>query len=686
MVDLVCGDGLESLKEVKDGIMIELRFQLSLKTILLQGLFQKLNWLFPDLCFRSFLSGCFQGTMLILDNSNCGETYNSKYKDACELLKMFDLAYKFETESDEHTRISIIVNAIKNRLDRDPVKNVVENQEGDAVKKVVENQEGDAVHCPKRVNVAKPVTITKSSIVPGTSEVNDEGFVEVKNRKKTGKNVNNTQVFGGIRLPKPTSNIQWQKKQGNGFIKAPKATTYGTAATPQAGGEKSTPTSNAFDVLTLVKFDNKGALNQSRDLGTAHNGLDSQIPKSSNKEAKNESSKGGNEEVQSKGHGSLWEKFKASKEAFSSKSNSTSSDPISSNADYDFGNQLKDDFSDGYEAQNVWAVKIKNIDGKVVGRKAVRGIQSVASNGGALDASWKDDYSTSRLKKNSNSVTFHNLDTNIPTANEKHCDDEQSQVHDQSKDSKIKGKKDGNAWNTPFIKSMSLVSEPDGGLAQKKMIKIMELHNEEVVEGTAVAIPLIAVEKGRNTYARALIEVSEVKALLDLLVMAMTLPNGKGHTLETIKIEYEWKPPRCESCKNFDHIDTYCPKRVEVIPVANKPSTKPSTSGDNDDGFVVVQNQKKKKGLMVHEFLVSSEPIGSGSSKANDDKVLEEDSLWSRFQILKKASKSQDHKDASNDESEVEEYPRYDSTGLSSIGGSFSLEDDDLACYDGYEA
>ncbi|GKD01272.1 ulp1 protease family, C-terminal catalytic domain-containing protein, partial [Tanacetum coccineum] len=172
-----------------------------------------------------------KGLMIILDNSDCGETYTSKYKDACELLKkffsrylsennhplnekvakvkaripklkwsttknhvdcgvflmihmesyigepaarwnvglcteshmqdsllrrmrykiaakillhelnihsqkMFDLAYKFETENDKHSRISIIVNAIKNRAERDPDKNVVENEEGDAVKNI----------------------------------------------------------------------------------------------------------------------------------------------------------------------------------------------------------------------------------------------------------------------------------------------------------------------------------------------------------------------------------------------------------------------------------------------------------------------------------------------------------------------------------------------------------------------
>ncbi|GKE33889.1 ulp1 protease family, C-terminal catalytic domain-containing protein [Tanacetum coccineum] len=122
--------------------------------------------------------------MIILDNSDCGETYNSKYKAVCGPLKkffarhlkkynhpkhnsvsklkhripklkwsttknnsdcgvftmmhlehyfgkpagqwdfekMFDLAFKFKTENDEQKRISIVVNAIKNRNERDPSK------------------------------------------------------------------------------------------------------------------------------------------------------------------------------------------------------------------------------------------------------------------------------------------------------------------------------------------------------------------------------------------------------------------------------------------------------------------------------------------------------------------------------------------------------------------------------------
>ncbi|GJR90249.1 hypothetical protein Tco_0214260 [Tanacetum coccineum] len=79
-----------------------------------------------------------------------------------------------------------------------------------------------------------------------------------------------------------------------------------------------------------------------------------------------------------------------------------------------------------------------------------------------------------------------------------------------------------------------------------------------------------------------------------------------------------------------------------------------------------------------------SEPVGSESSKADDDKIQEEESLWSCFQKSKKDSLSKSQDDL-NDDSEGEEYPPHDFTRISSIGGGFSLEDDDLDCYDGYE-
>ncbi|GKC43215.1 reverse transcriptase domain-containing protein [Tanacetum coccineum] len=70
---------------------------------------------------------------------------------------------------------------------------------------------------------------------------------------------------------------------------------------------------------------------------------------------------------------------------------------------------------------------------------------------------------------------------------------------------------------------------------------------------------------GRNSYARVLVEVSSLNTLKESLVVAIPYLNGKGHSLETVDVEYEWKPPRCETCKVFNHNDNDCPKREKRV-------------------------------------------------------------------------------------------------------------------------
>lgn len=91
---------------------------------------------------------------------------------------------------------------------------------------------------------------------------------------------------------------------------------------------------------------------------------------------------------------------------------------------------------------------------------------------------------------------------------------------------------------------------------------------------------------GRNTYARALIEVSSKSALLEVLVVAIPRPNGLGHTVETVEVEYEWQPPRCATCQIFYHNDEQCPKKEKV-------STPDQVV---NDGFVQV-TRKNGKGI-----------------------------------------------------------------------------------------
>nr|GEY85887.1 hypothetical protein [Tanacetum cinerariifolium] len=171
----------------------------------------------------------------------------------------------------------------------------------------------------------------------------------------------------------------------------------------------------------------------------------------------------------------------------------------------------------------------------------------------------------------------------------------------------------------------------------RKMVKLAKLTNDEVVQGVAVEIPLVAVKEGekddittvliwvkfnnvpivayleikvsltttkldkpimldrymstmcitslgRNFYARALIEVSAENALMDSIIVVIPLQNGSGHMLEAIDIKYEWKPPRYDTCKNFDHNDTQCPKKAKVTTHNQK----------LDDGFMEVTRKNEK--------------------------------------------------------------------------------------------
>ncbi|GKB22174.1 putative reverse transcriptase domain-containing protein, partial [Tanacetum coccineum] len=90
---------------------------------------------------------------------------------------------------------------------------------------------------------------------------------------------------------------------------------------------------------------------------------------------------------------------------------------------------------------------------------------------------------------------------------------------------------------------------------------------------------------GRSSYARALIEISALTELKESLVVAIPLANKEGHSLATIDIEYEWTPPRCDTCKIFDHVNEKCPKLPKVMP----------KQVVDEDGFKEVKSKKNKQ-------------------------------------------------------------------------------------------
>ncbi|GJY72380.1 putative reverse transcriptase domain-containing protein [Tanacetum coccineum] len=67
---------------------------------------------------------------------------------------------------------------------------------------------------------------------------------------------------------------------------------------------------------------------------------------------------------------------------------------------------------------------------------------------------------------------------------------------------------------------------------------------------------------GRSSYVRVMIELQPDVELKDNIVVAMPKITGEGHYLCNVRVEYEWKPPRCASCKVFGHILKEFPKNI----------------------------------------------------------------------------------------------------------------------------
>ncbi|GJY32045.1 zinc knuckle CX2CX4HX4C containing protein [Tanacetum coccineum] len=84
---------------------------------------------------------------------------------------------------------------------------------------------------------------------------------------------------------------------------------------------------------------------------------------------------------------------------------------------------------------------------------------------------------------------------------------------------------------------------------------------------------------GRSSFAQCLIEFNADDVLKESLTMGVPLIEGLGFTIETVNIESEWKPPRCDLCKIFGHVHDHCPKKVSISPIVDIPNVETTNDG-----------------------------------------------------------------------------------------------------------
>ncbi|GJX97358.1 reverse transcriptase domain-containing protein [Tanacetum coccineum] len=108
--------------------------------------------------------------------------------------------------------------------------------------------------CPKHVREELPKNSARDTKATAMEE-NDDGFIEVKSRKK--KKGADSRSFGGLRLNKPNYKVIWQQKKGTkrGSNSASPSVFTNDSGKGNGGSKHDLNTSNPFDVLNVERDD-----------------------------------------------------------------------------------------------------------------------------------------------------------------------------------------------------------------------------------------------------------------------------------------------------------------------------------------------------------------------------------------------------------------------------------------------
>ncbi|GJX80154.1 hypothetical protein Tco_0328303 [Tanacetum coccineum] len=111
-----------------------------------------------------------------------------------------------------------------------------------------------------------------------------------------------------------------------------------------------------------------------------------------------------------------------------------------------------------------------------------------------------------------------------------------------------------------------LDADPDVNLLKEDVVNVsiwVKLHGVPVTTFSEDGLSIIVTKL-------ALIEVRADVELKDTILVVMPKLDGEGFYTCYVRVEYEWKPPRCVCCKIFGHVQDKCPKNIDSEVVSKK--------------------------------------------------------------------------------------------------------------------
>ncbi|GJW06350.1 RNA-directed DNA polymerase, eukaryota, reverse transcriptase zinc-binding domain protein [Tanacetum coccineum] len=200
------------------------------------------------------------------------------------------------------------------------------------------------------------------------------------------------------------------------------------------------------------------------------------------------------------------------------------------------------------------------------------------------------------------------------------------------------------SYQFSFIDGLDVMLENGPWFIRNNPLFLKKWHSDENRDTCSVpvwvklyGVPVTAFSKdGLSAIATklAMIELRADVELKDSIVVAMPKLTRESHYICNVPVEYEWKPPRCESCKVFGHIHEECPKNtgVEYRHVPKNPTRSssdnkkkgvvPTIKVSNSNPFEVLNLVNNDVELGTNGWttsLVNNEATSSGSSFMNVD-------------------------------------------------------------------
>nr|GEW83250.1 hypothetical protein [Tanacetum cinerariifolium] len=83
------------------------------------------------------------------------------------------------------------------------------------------------------------------------------------------------------------------------------------------------------------------------------------------------------------------------------------------------------------------------------------------------------------------------------------------------------------------------------------------------------------------SFARCLIEVNSEADLVDVVTIGIPSLTRDDFRKETIHVEYEWRPSRCDECKIFGHVHDHCLIKVVSPPIVTTSNVAPTVEKSN---------------------------------------------------------------------------------------------------------